>query len=204
MGLGELVPGRTCGSCTVCCIVPGIDTPDAQKKSNVRCRNCGDGCAVYERRPAACAQFYCAWRRLPKLGDEWRPDTSGVLATLDILDPPESKWAITLMPIADADRIAQADWFVSFVRANGIHNVPLFLALPGAPGHLPVRARINGKILEAAAWDSPGRVAALIADALSFLRGQPPRAHAFHHHGNDMTAYAVSDRQDRDGSPSAA
>lgn len=66
------------------------------------------------------------------------------------------------MLIADADRIAQADWFVGFVRANGIHNVPLFLALPGSPGHLPVRARINGKVLEAAVWDSPGRVAALI------------------------------------------
>ena len=191
MDLGELVPGRTCGSCTVCCIVPSIDTPAAQKKSNTLCRNCIDGCVIYEHRPEACAEFHCAWRYIASLGDEWRPDKSGVFGMLDFLEPPESALAITLMLIADPARTVRESWFVKFVMANGLHNVPVFLALPGPPGHLPTRARINAKVLETAAWDSLGRVAELVQRALAFLREQPPRAHVFEHSGNDMSAGAA-------------
>ena len=78
--------GRECGACTVCCIVPGIDTREIQKRTGAVCRHCsGGGCAIYEARPKACREFFCAWMQDDRLGPaplgpEWRPDLSGVLA----------------------------------------------------------------------------------------------------------------------------
>lgn len=35
------------------------------------------GCAIYETRPAACADFNCTWLLAPNLGEDWRPDRAG-------------------------------------------------------------------------------------------------------------------------------
>jgi hypothetical protein len=42
----------------------------------------GGGCAIYETRPDACRVWFCGWRLLPDLGDDWRPDICGVLIGL--------------------------------------------------------------------------------------------------------------------------
>ena len=81
MGARELVAGRDCGACTACCITPSIDNAEIQKISGVRCRHCvGNACDIYDTRPKVCRAFHCAWRYLPALGENWRPDKSGVLA----------------------------------------------------------------------------------------------------------------------------
>lgn len=80
----KLVPNRECGECTVCCQVLLIDEPDLQKQPGVMCKNCtaGGGCQIYDTRPAACRGFFCGWRVMPELGDELRPDRSGIMIRL--------------------------------------------------------------------------------------------------------------------------
>jgi hypothetical protein len=77
---GALIPGRECGACTVCCQVPPIDDPALTKPSGVLCVNCiSNACSIYERRPRSCRVYYCQWRYLSVLHEDWRPDRSGVL-----------------------------------------------------------------------------------------------------------------------------
>ena len=74
-----LVPGRDCGSCSLCCILPDIEEFD--KPANEPCRHClpGGGCDAYDVRPSTCRDFYCLWRTDPTLGDEWEPRLSRMM-----------------------------------------------------------------------------------------------------------------------------
>ncbi|HEY1876295.1 MAG TPA: hypothetical protein VGG66_02460 [Rhizomicrobium sp.] len=72
---------RTCGPCTVCCVVLKIDTPELRKMARVPCKHLTQsGCGIYAGRPAVCRKFLCGWRLFEELGEDWRPDLSGVLA----------------------------------------------------------------------------------------------------------------------------
>jgi hypothetical protein len=76
--LDKAGPGRQCGSCSLCCKLPYIEHPDFAKPSAVWCQHCkpGNGCKIYDTRPAPCRGFHCYWLALPWLGDEWRPTTA--------------------------------------------------------------------------------------------------------------------------------
>ena len=69
-----LVPGRECGSCSMCCKVfriADVDSPSAQW-----CRHIvhGRGCGIHATRPSVCRTFFCHYLRNPNLGPEWKPD----------------------------------------------------------------------------------------------------------------------------------
>jgi len=86
----DLVPGRECGECQVCCIMPSIDKPQIQKVSGSPCRHSlKGGCDIYEGRPDVCRAFFCGWRRLAGLPDDWRPDKSGVFALTEVNELPQ-------------------------------------------------------------------------------------------------------------------
>ncbi len=74
-----LVPGRDCGSCSLCCILP--DIAEFDKPANQSCRHCqpGGGCDAYDMRPATCRDFFCLWRTDPALGEEWDPRVSRMM-----------------------------------------------------------------------------------------------------------------------------
>jgi hypothetical protein len=75
---------RSCGDCTACCVVTLIDTPQLQKPEGQVCPNCtGAGCAIYDSRPGVCRTFNCAWKRIPSMPPETRPDRLGVMFTLE-------------------------------------------------------------------------------------------------------------------------
>jgi hypothetical protein len=76
----NIEPEGSCGDCVVCCQWLDIETKGLSKKAGVLCQHCsGGGCGIYETRPNLCRGFYCGWRLIPKLGEDWRPDRSGVL-----------------------------------------------------------------------------------------------------------------------------
>lgn len=77
----DLVPGRSCGTCSMCCKLFDIDWLDRPKPAGRWCHHCrpGSGCAIWSSRPSPCATFFCMWRRLAALGDEWRPDRAGFI-----------------------------------------------------------------------------------------------------------------------------
>jgi hypothetical protein len=83
-GLGPdgLVEGRNCGSCSLCCKVLHIGWLTPSKPANRWCTHCkpGQGCSIWNATiPQECLNYFCQWRRMPQLGDAWRPDRTGFL-----------------------------------------------------------------------------------------------------------------------------
>ncbi|MDB5595490.1 MAG: hypothetical protein JWM36_2451 [Hyphomicrobiales bacterium] len=69
------VPGKECGSCTLCCKLPAIAV--LNKPRGVWCSHAlpGRGCGIYEERPGICRDFHCEWMVNAGLGPEWKPAT---------------------------------------------------------------------------------------------------------------------------------
>lgn len=69
-----LVPGRSCGTCMMCCKVPAIE--EFAKPPGVWCKHAvsGKGCHIYAGRPRSCRQFYCLWMQDEGFGAEWKPE----------------------------------------------------------------------------------------------------------------------------------
>jgi len=67
-------PGKTCGSCMMCCKV--LPIREFKKPPGAWCAHAvsGKGCGVYANRPGFCRAFYCRWMYDPDFGPEWKPD----------------------------------------------------------------------------------------------------------------------------------
>ena len=80
---GQAATGRACGPCTLCCKV--YDVPEAASPMGRWCGHCepGRGCRIWETRPAQCRAFDCNWIKMNWLGEEWRPDRSKFVFTID-------------------------------------------------------------------------------------------------------------------------
>jgi hypothetical protein len=79
-----LVPGRTCGTCMLCCKVMRVD--ELNKSSGVLCSHAvaGSGCTIREHRPKSCRQFFCGWRLDPNIDSLWKPSISGFVLTISV------------------------------------------------------------------------------------------------------------------------
>jgi hypothetical protein len=154
-GLEEgLVAGRACGTCTVCCYALPVDTPELQKLPGVVCGNCtGRGCRIYDSRPAPCRGFYCGWRLLPDLDEDWRPDRCGVLITPQTVDIPaefELRDGIEIMILGGEDAVRRPG-FVETVCLFVRKRVATFVSIPGPEGFFAAKVLVNKSLREAAA-----------------------------------------------------
>jgi hypothetical protein len=79
-----LVPGRTCGSCMLCCTVMNVD--ELNKPGGVTCRHAvtGQGCTIRDQRPQACRRFFCGWRLDPNIDSQWKPNICGFVITISL------------------------------------------------------------------------------------------------------------------------
>jgi hypothetical protein len=79
----EAAPGRSCGTCTLCCKV--YEVPVLNKPIGKWCPHCspGKGCAIHETRPDHCRAFHCLWMTEHWLGDAWKPEKSKMVLTFD-------------------------------------------------------------------------------------------------------------------------
>ncbi|MDB5569855.1 MAG: hypothetical protein JWN93_1038 [Hyphomicrobiales bacterium] len=77
--LASLAPGRTCGTCMMCCKV--LHVRDLDKPPGVWCGHAtpGKGCGVYASKPQDCGDFWCGWMQDGALGPEWKPDRAKFL-----------------------------------------------------------------------------------------------------------------------------
>ncbi|WP_226951323.1 hypothetical protein [Rhizobium terrae] len=95
---------RTCGSCTLCCRLPEIET--LAKPPDVLCRHCtGESCAIYADRPQLCRDFLCLWMTDGSLADHWQPLRSHMLVyeqgpQLTVLADPDHPGAWRKEPFA--------------------------------------------------------------------------------------------------------
>jgi hypothetical protein len=78
-----LVPGRSCGTCGMCCKVPSIK--ELNKPAGRWCIHAvrGSGCAIHPNRPRTCREFFCSWLVDPNLGPEWKPEVSRFILSAD-------------------------------------------------------------------------------------------------------------------------
>ena len=170
----ELVKGRQCGECTVCCTAMAIDKPDIQKEAGVTCRHCKAGCTIYETRPPLCRDFYCGWRQLPTLDDSWRPDISGVFVEFE---PVGDRTGLSLVLIGNPLKTVRQSSFIDFVKVGVCGDVPLQLGIPGPQGHQGAALLLNTKEMLQAARTSRAQVKDLLEKELKRLKGYdfPPR-----------------------------
>jgi len=170
----NLVPGRECGECTICCRALQIDEPELQKHAAVVCPNCvSGGCGIYQTRPKVCREFYCGWRAMEWLDDEWRPDKSGVLIVGLSDEVPEAyrnKSGVQLV-IGYPKAIYKKDFAITVAKwvAN---RVPVFLAIPVPVGFQPRAVFLNPKLEDAVARDDLDAFMDVMQDMLRALASQ--------------------------------
>ena len=179
----DLVPGRDCGSCTACCTVLAVDKPEMQKEAGVPCRHCASGCAIYDTRPQLCRDYYCGWRQLPILDEEWRPDRSGVFVELE---PVDDLTGISLVLIGNPLRTIRQAWFIAFVTTGVLGDVPLLLGIPGPRGYQGASLLLNTRQMRDAANTSPQHVKTVLELELKRLREHDFERRNFVHSGNDF------------------
>src|SRR6266496_1039725 len=76
----EVVPGRSCGECSLCCTIFSIT--ELNKPNNTHCQHCSTGqggCVIYKSRPRECQEFYCGWLNKSMFDDEWYPHKSRIV-----------------------------------------------------------------------------------------------------------------------------
>jgi hypothetical protein len=79
----ELVPGRSCDGCAMCCML--FDIPALEKKAGVWCSHCegNQRCAAYEVRPQECRDFFCHYRLEAAVPEHWKPSLSHMVVRSD-------------------------------------------------------------------------------------------------------------------------
>jgi hypothetical protein len=78
----QVIPGRECGSCSMCCKVYNI--PEINKPAGKWCTHCkpGKGCVIHDALPTQCIEFNCMWRTEASIGAAWKPDQAKMVVTI--------------------------------------------------------------------------------------------------------------------------
>lgn len=168
----HLVKDRSCGECSVCCVVLNVDTKEFQKLPGVRCAHlcAGGGCGIHDTRYEVCRTYHCGWRYLSQLGDDWRPDRSGVLIDFQVdgLPPHYTKRPGVRFTLVDT-RKALSRSFYDHVARLIASDVPVVVAVSGPPGHFPAGAFLNDALKPAVSKRNLSEVADVFAHALRGL-----------------------------------
>lgn len=143
-----LVEGRTCGSCTVCCVTPAIDEKLMQKLPGVPCRHLGSDhrCAIYESRYPACRAFYCGFRQFSWIPAAMRPDQCGVLVVTRMLHAAGEARLAAIFVVLQEDALA-SDGLVPSVIAAVRQELRVVLSVPGPPGYVATRTDLSDELL---------------------------------------------------------
>jgi hypothetical protein len=127
----SLLSGRQCGPCTVCCTE--LKIPQLRKEARVPCKHlAATGCGIYATRPDVCREFLCGWRLFEEMGDDWRPDLSGVMALR--WSPAElpaawktAPYGVHLLVIGGEAAVLRPA-FIDYVARTMARGLPVFLS----------------------------------------------------------------------------
>ena len=172
----QLVAGRECGTCNVCCVALTIEDPALTKVQGYRCPNTRPDnlCGIYETRPDTCRTFFCGWRRLKWVRETLRPDKSGVLVRLhgEISSEDGSRQLGVMFTLLNATSL-KAEGLAESVAAAVAARVPVYLHIPGPPGYTASTARINDALIDAVlSHDKKGVLEILRTARAMGLRGE--------------------------------
>ncbi len=157
----QLVPGRSCGTCNVCCVALTINEPPLlQKVQGIRCKNLQADhlCAIYDTRPDTCRTFFCGFRYLKWVKDTLRPDMSDVLVRMQQEKPGSAytaKIGVVFMLLSPA--ALKAEGLLESIAAGVMGDVAVYLSIPGPPGQTASIALVNDVLRHAVITrDKPG------------------------------------------------
>jgi hypothetical protein len=148
----DIIPGRDCGSCNVCCVALTIDDAELQKLQGYRCKNAlpDNSCAIYALRPQTCRRFNCGWRLLKWVRQTLRPDLSGVLVRLHYeISAATGTQTLGVIFTLLNKRALKAEGLAESIAAAVAADVPVYLQIPGPPGYTSSQARMNEALLHA-------------------------------------------------------
>jgi hypothetical protein len=168
MRLPDPIAGRGCGACTACCVEIAIEDPELQKPDHVACTHMrsGEGCAIHERLPKTCRNWYCGWRFLT-LSDAMRPDLSHVMLSPE-LGADKGGLRIVLL---DEDRAAlEQGELLDLIAKSVAGGVPIFLSW--GHGAFAKRALVNDAAREAVAAGDKALFTTVLRDLLDRLAQQ--------------------------------
>jgi hypothetical protein len=163
----NLVAGRACGACNVCCVALTIDDPALRKVQGVRCPNArpDNSCAIYATRPRTCRDFYCGWRTLKWIKEPLRPDRSGVLAQLHVETGKDGVNRVGVKITLLNATALKAEGLAETIAAGVAAGVPVYLAVPGPPGWTAAQVRINEALYDAVTTMDKQAVLRILAQA---------------------------------------
>lgn len=148
----DLVAGRTCGECNVCCTALTIDDPELRKVQGYHCRHSqrDHSCGIYATRPHTCRTFFCGWRRLKWIREPLRPDKSGVLVRLhgEVSAKTGARRMGVMFTLLNNASL-KAEGLAESVAAAVSADVPVYLHIPGPPGYTAAQVRINDVLHDA-------------------------------------------------------
>jgi hypothetical protein len=106
----ELVAGRACDGCVMCCKVFPI--PETGKQDFALCPQARreEGCANHDARPETCREFFCLWRLDASLGDDWKPSVAGFV----LHDP--APWTLLVSGDVDDPEARHREPYASQIR----------------------------------------------------------------------------------------
>lgn len=172
----NLVAGRGCGECTACCKELTIDDPGLKKAANVICPHCVPtlGCGIYPARPDTCRDWYCGWRYLEWLGEEFRPDRCHVLILLTDKDIPARYRQFGLVfDVLTGVAAVEDRRVVDVVGALIREDVPVFLSAKGPAGYGGTKVFLNEQLAAFARSRDGDAFRAALGRTYRFALAQP-------------------------------
>lgn len=131
--LPPLVAGRACGVCSLCCKVMLVE--EFTKPKGAWCVHCdpGHGCRIYDRRPAICRGFHCAYLANARVPDSWEPSTCGMV----LVDEDNGRRRIAHVDPDDPEAWRREPYYADLKR----------WAREGAPGGMQVAVYIDRRVI---------------------------------------------------------
>jgi hypothetical protein len=138
----NLVANRQCGECTICCYTLQIEEEDLKKQADSPCHHLieNQGCSIYKKRPNVCSNWYCGWRLLDFLEDEFRPDKSGLLLRVD-------KNEFVFQALINPFDVLTKEKTLTIIAASIEFGIKVFISVPTKMGFCNSKIEIT-KILE--------------------------------------------------------
>jgi len=79
----DVVPGRNCNGCTMCCKMLSVAELDKPPLSWCTLCDAKTGCTAYAQRPAECRDFYCGYLLDAALDERWKPANAKLIVTFE-------------------------------------------------------------------------------------------------------------------------
>jgi len=94
------------------------------------------GCKIYTKRPSVCQDWHCAWRFMPQLDENWRPDLSGIMVRAD-------ENGIISQPIHDPKTVLITAQAIELIGGGVAQGIPMSMSIPIRKGYRSYSTSLN-------------------------------------------------------------